>query len=185
MKKIICAVTITLLLCLAACGQSDGTDSIPLGDLMETILKDVPDMPMTMDTAIDSENFSSFLFIQPIEGAQGLASEAAIGSIAHSVVLLRLPEDVNGDAVAAEIKNNANPRKWICVEAEKQSWRKAETPYCLSCPGKRPPTPWRKISDQPGNNSTAFAPSEHRPLLCLYTLSAAVIMPAAVFLFRK
>ena len=119
MKKIICAVTITLLLCLAACGQSDGTDSIPLGDLMETILKDVPDMPMTMDTAIDSENFSSFLFIQPIEGAQGLASEAAIGSIAHSVVLLRLPEDVNGDAVAAEIKNNANPRKWICVEAEK------------------------------------------------------------------
>lgn len=115
MKKIICAVTITLLLCLAACGQSDGADSIPLGDLMETILKDVPDMPMTMDTAIDSENFSSFLFIQPIEGAQGLASEAAIGSIAHSVVLLRLPEDVNGDAVAAEIKNNANPRKWICV----------------------------------------------------------------------
>ena len=144
-EKIICAVTITLLLCLAACGQSDGTDSIPLGDLMETILKDVPDMPMTMDTAIDSENFSSFLFIQPIEGAQGLASEAAIGSIAHSVVLLRLPEDVNGDAVAAEIKNNANPRKWICVEAEKTIVEKSGNTILLVMS-------WEKTADAVAEN---------------------------------
>ena len=47
----------------------------------------------------------------------GLAS-AMIGSIAHSVVLLKLPEGADVAAVAADIEANMDPRKWICVEAE-------------------------------------------------------------------
>ena len=45
-------------------------------------------------------------------------SSPMIGSIAHCVVLLRLPDGTDVDEVAEQIKANADPRKWICVEAE-------------------------------------------------------------------
>jgi hypothetical protein len=42
-----------------------------------------------------------------------------IGSIAHSIVLVRVADGEDVNAVVTAIKENINPRKWICVEAEK------------------------------------------------------------------
>jgi len=94
-------------------------DPTPLESIMESLLAGVPDLPMLGNTPLDAENFSFFAFIEQPEGAEGLVSEAMIGSIAHSVVLIRLPEGVDASEVAAQMEANADPRKWICVEAEK------------------------------------------------------------------
>ena len=43
-----------------------------------------------------------------------------IGSIAHSVVLVRVEDNANVEDVKNKIKENVNPRKWICVGVEKE-----------------------------------------------------------------
>jgi len=63
--------------------------------------------------------FPAFTFIDYIEGAEAVISEGMISAIAHSVVLVRVPEGTDAADVAAQIEANADPRKWICVEAEK------------------------------------------------------------------
>jgi len=68
---------------------------------------------------LDDEMFSFFTFIDRPEGAVAMTADAAIGSIAHSVVVVKVPEGVDAATVAADIEANADPRKWICVEAEK------------------------------------------------------------------
>lgn len=134
MKKLsllfICAA---MLLALVACGGGNGTggesqkpeadgkpgDTMSLEDIFADILDGVEDLPAVDNVSITDENFKSFLFVDPIEGAEALASEGMINAIAHSAVLLRVPEGTDAEAVAKEIETNADPRKWICAEAEK------------------------------------------------------------------
>lgn len=130
MKKILALLTsIVILLCiLAACGEAatGGGSEIEekvaaqqLADTMAEILDGVDDLPMPMETELTAEQFPAYLFIDYIEGAEALASDAAIGAIAHSVCLLKLPEGKDAAAVAKDIEENADARKWICVEAKK------------------------------------------------------------------
>ena len=89
-----------------------------LCSVMASILS-VVEIPNCGDTVLDSSNVEYFAFIPYIEGVEAICREAMIGSIAHSVVLLKLPDGSDVESVAKSIKDNANPRKWICVEAEK------------------------------------------------------------------
>ncbi|MDD3165705.1 MAG: hypothetical protein PHS97_07595 [Oscillospiraceae bacterium] len=95
-----------------------GATDASLSDIIADILDGVSDLPMVGDIELTAENFSYYTFIDAIDGAEAMASEAMIGSIAHSVVLVRLPAGSDAETVAKDIKDNANPRKWICVEAE-------------------------------------------------------------------
>ena len=90
-----------------------------LSAMMGKILTDVGELPVLGEMPLDSENFSYYAFCEYQEGLEGLASEAMMGSIAHSVVLVNVPEGISASAIAEEIETNADPRKWICVEAEK------------------------------------------------------------------
>lgn len=122
MFALLCAAV--LVFSLAACGSKKDETTDPLADkslteVMDSILTDVTDLPMAANVDLDKDNFASYAFTPWADGYEGLASEAQIGSIAHSVVLIRVPEGTDAAAVAAEIEQNANPRKWICVEAEK------------------------------------------------------------------
>lgn len=128
MKKsitlILCAV---MVLSMAACSAGNGGsadaqkpgDTMSLEEIFENILTDVEDVPMIGNMPIDKETFESYLFVAPIDGAEALASEGMISAVAHSAVLLRVPEGTDVEAVRAEIEANADPRKWVCVEAEK------------------------------------------------------------------
>lgn len=97
----------------------DASKAGSLEEVMTNLLKGVDTQIMTMNTEVTPDRFSWYFGIDPIEGAQGLASEAMIGSIAHSVGLLRVPEGVDVAKTAAAIEQKIDPRKWICVEAEK------------------------------------------------------------------
>lgn len=93
--------------------------SMTLSEILAAIQDGVPDLPGVGDIPLDSENFAYYMFIDPVEGGEAMASEAMIGSIAHSIVLLKTPEGADVEAIAQSVRDNANPRKWICVEAEK------------------------------------------------------------------
>ncbi len=41
-----------------------------------------------------------------------------MGSQAYSMVLVRVSDSANAASVAQTMKDNINPRKWICVEAD-------------------------------------------------------------------
>lgn len=99
--------------------QTESTDAEKLDDIMNELLKDVNIDIKTGNTEVTADKFSWYFGIDAIEGAEGLASETMIGSIAHSICILRLPEGSDAGKIADSIRENIDPRKWICVEAEK------------------------------------------------------------------
>ena len=75
-------------------------------------------LPMMLgNIEVNSENVEGFLGTANVEYVEALASESMVGSIAHSVVLVRTDDASKTAEVAQTIKDNVNPRKWICVEA--------------------------------------------------------------------
>ena len=99
--------------------QKPIADNRNLSEIMAGLYSGIEELPNLMDSPLDSSNFEFFTFAKYIDGAEGYASEPMMSSIAHSVVLVRLPEGADVKAFASEMESNANPRKWICVEAEK------------------------------------------------------------------
>ena len=78
----------------------------------------IPGYMMMVELSVeDPEAFQSYTFVPYVEGMTGVSCEAAMGQ-AHSVVLLNVPEGTDVAGLCEEIRTNANPRKWICVEAE-------------------------------------------------------------------
>lgn len=87
-------------------------------DTLQKLVAGAADDIMCDNIILPAEQYPYYLFIDYIDGSIAASASAMIGSIAHSVVLLKLPEDADVAAVAADIEANMDPRKWICVEAE-------------------------------------------------------------------
>lgn len=124
MKRIVAALLCgLLLLALAACGGGEKPgDTMSAEEILNTLYEGAgeEDLPMgLMSMKVEAEMFEYHLFVPEIEGADAWVSESAVGAIAHSVAVIRLPEDADTEAVAEEIRTNMDPSKWICVTAEK------------------------------------------------------------------
>ncbi len=92
-----------------------------LTEIMEKLNKEIPEdnIPMALgDIEITEETIANFVGTEDIEYKEALASESQIGSIAHSVVLIRTKENADIESIKTKIKENVNPRKWICVGVE-------------------------------------------------------------------
>lgn len=77
------------------------------------------ELPMLGTIELGAEDFESHAFIPYNEEYKAVLNQPMIGSIAHAVVIVETPDAETAKTVAQEMKENANPRKWICVEAEK------------------------------------------------------------------
>lgn len=99
-------------------GSSDKGD---LTTLMGKLLGKSAGEMSVITEKISADAFKSNLFIDYIEGAEAVSSTAMMSSVAHSVCILKLPEGTDATKVKAEIEKNMDPRKWVCVEAEKAS----------------------------------------------------------------
>ena len=121
-KKIV-LILLALLVALSAvaCGKSakDPFEGKTIEESMDMILEGV-ETPDAMSMVLTQEDTPYFMFTQLPEGAEAVVSEGMINAIAHSVVLMRVAEGTDAAAIAAEVEANADPRKWICVEAEKK-----------------------------------------------------------------
>ena len=112
-------IALILKFSLTGCGQKnvEGT----LEEIMDKVYASIPEDQrpmMLMNTEVTKENVEMYLGTSDIEFEEALASESATGSIAHSVVLIRVKDNANVDAIEEKIEKSVNPRKWICVEAE-------------------------------------------------------------------
>ena len=121
MKKILLFVTALFIsVTLTACGENKNVTGT-LEEIMDKVYADIPqeERPMMLtNIPIDSENIEFYLGTSDIEYEEALASESGVGSIAHSVVLVRVKDNANIEAIKEKIENSVNPRKWVCVEAE-------------------------------------------------------------------
>ena len=111
---------LSLLLGLTACGKNENISGT-LEEIMEKVYADIPENErpmMLMNTELTDENVEYYLGTTDIKYEEAMASESGVGSIAHSVVLVRVSDDANVEEVKSKIKENVDPRKWICVEAE-------------------------------------------------------------------
>lgn len=129
MKKLSLVLVCALLLALfAGCGASSSSSSaggnIPgsLEEIMEKLYEGIDEnnMPMVANTELTAENAESFVGVPASDFKEGLASDAMINAVAHSVCLLRAEDAAAAEELAKAVDEKADPRKWICVEAEKK-----------------------------------------------------------------
>ena len=91
-----------------------------LEEIMTKLYAGIPaeNLPMMLgNVELNSENVAYYLGTSEVEYKEALASESMVGAIAHSVSLVRVENAREAKKVVAKIKENADPRKWICVEA--------------------------------------------------------------------
>ncbi len=104
---------------LTGCGNKNVEGTLP--EIMEKLYEGISEdeMPMmTENIELNDENFVNYAFVDDVNYSEALVSESMITSTAHSVVLIRLEDAKDSENVVEELKEKANPRKWICVEAE-------------------------------------------------------------------
>ena len=96
-----------------------------LVDIMDGLYEGIAEeeLPMMLqNTELTEENIENYIGTKDINWSEAIVSESMVGSIAHSVVLIRMSENANEKDIEEAkqiIEENANPSKWICVTAEK------------------------------------------------------------------
>lgn len=113
---------------LTACGGTEKAENLLADKTLEEILAAIyeekkPEMPL-MENAVDLTDPDATLYCTGLSKEdtemveEVLVSEPAMGSQAYSLVLLRVKDENDAEAVASAVKNGIDPRKWICVEAD-------------------------------------------------------------------
>ena len=96
-------------------------DPYSLGGIMDRLYEGVnAELPNTMQMEITKETSAYYLGIENMEFEEAVASEPMMGSIAHSICLVKVKEGTDVEKVKAEIKEKVDPRKWICVGVERE-----------------------------------------------------------------
>ena len=136
MKKVLSVVlALALVLSMTACGgkknQETETAAQTVAGTMEELLnKTIEQRPVEfmggvipVDLTDSSEDglwaLKSYTGLDSAEKiSEAAAFEPMMGSIAFSMVLVRVAEGADAKAVAESMKSGIDTRKWICVEAD-------------------------------------------------------------------
>ena len=126
-KKILLVIMVfTMAMFITGCGKEEMKDSNIEGTLEEIMTKVYEKLPednrpmMLGNIEVTEENVEYYLGSSDIKYTEALASEPGIGSIAHSVVLLRVEDGEDIEKVKTTIKEKVDPRKWLCVGVERE-----------------------------------------------------------------
>ena len=126
MKKMIALVLVLVMaLSLAACGNK-AADKTPLaGTMEENTLKVMEIAPVEFMGAVlpvDLADADATWYFTGLSDAAQITDvavyEPMMGSQAFSLVMVRAAEGVDAKEVAQQMKDNIDPRKWICVGAD-------------------------------------------------------------------
>lgn len=136
MKKFVSVIlALSLVLSLAACGgkktQETEAPAMNVSGTMEELLnKTIEQRPVEfmggvipVDLTDSSEDglwaLKSYTGLEDASKiTEAAAFEPMMGSMAFSMVLVRLAEGADSKAVAESMKSGIDTRKWICVEAD-------------------------------------------------------------------
>lgn len=98
--------------------------------LLQQLVGGINDEMAIMEDEIYTDSFEWLVGVPYVEGAYAVMSAPMMNAIAHEVILIELPEGTDVEAFAADVEANLNPRKWVCVEAEK-TWVKTSGQYVV------------------------------------------------------
>ena len=140
MKKIFAMLlALTMLFSFAACGSKTAqptttpttAPAATVEGTMEELLNKVVEIQpvefmggtMPIDLTDKSEDgLWNIKYNTGLDSAEGLTDAAVfgpmMGSIAYSMVMVRVAEGADVKAIAEGMKTGIDPRKWICVEAD-------------------------------------------------------------------
>lgn len=123
----IAMITITLGICLSLFGCTKKEDQLEgsLPDLMKELYAGAGigenDIMYLENIEVTKDNISYYLGVEELDYKEAIASESMVGSIPHSVVLVRMNENADVEKAKKEILEKVNPNKWICVSVEKNN----------------------------------------------------------------
>lgn len=101
-----------------------------LSGLIEQLVAGINDEMMVGTMEITADMYEYYA-IPALEGVYAVVSMPMIGSIAHEVVLVEVPEGEDAEAFAVQMQDQLNPMKWVCVQPE-NTWVKAYGNYVVS-----------------------------------------------------
>ena len=80
-------------------------------------------LPSIFTQSVDMTDEDTVKYVTALEDISNIeyvtVSEPMMTSQAYSLVLVKVKEGTDADKIAKEMNENADPRKWICVTAEK------------------------------------------------------------------
>jgi len=138
MKKLhLILLTLILVISFTAC-QSKDVDTNPIKNnnlegSLESILDKIYETADIDDsfkdyienglqtTEITAENAGYFLGKEDIEFETAIASEPMMSSSAYSLCLVKVKEGADIEKIKTDIKENVDPRKWICVGVDPEN----------------------------------------------------------------
>ncbi len=118
MRKILCLILICLVVGLCfGCSKTSDTLNDSLKSIMNKLYDGISedDIPELERTKVNKDNEEYYLGKITFEYDDALASEPVMTSVAHSVVLIRVKDELTAEKAKEELKETVNPRKWICV----------------------------------------------------------------------
>lgn len=135
MKKVIAILLCAALMAamFAGCGKADSGStgaskvSLTLEELLEKMTTEVPVEFAAGTTILDLSDTSeegtwalkSYTGLDNADDIlEALAFEPMMGSLAYSLVLVRVAQGKDAQAVAQAMQSGIDTRKWICVEAD-------------------------------------------------------------------
>ena len=123
MKKVFRLLIVALLsLSLAACSEKSDNIDLSLDEIMDRLYEGIPEeeLPAMKEyIQVNADNEYWYLGTEGLEFEEALAVEPMIGSIAHSVVLVRVKDGDDVTAIEDQIREDIDTRKWVCVGIEK------------------------------------------------------------------
>ncbi len=133
MKKLIVVIlALVTVLSLGACSKTnDKSNNLDgsLNEIMDKIyetadleddFRDYVENGMMLEE-VNAERAEYFLGKSDIEFEEALASEPMIQPGAYSLVLVRAKEGADIEKIKTEIRENADPNKWICVGVNEEN----------------------------------------------------------------
>lgn len=123
-KKIILSLLIIPLIAITLTACSKNVEG-NLSDLMDKVYSEVyidvaederPYLETFDALEVAPDNLEYYIGTTDIEYEEIYVTEPAMSSIAHSTVLIRMKDGADIEAAKTKIKDNVNPRKWLCVE---------------------------------------------------------------------
>ncbi len=133
MKKLIALVlAMVMVFSLAACSNTAKTENADLGTLPEIIDKMYEKADLDAETRefvdsdiygpvtyeLEKENLVYYFGVEIPNAEEAYASEPEMNANPFSICLVRVKDGTDVEALKADIKANANPHKWVCVEVD-------------------------------------------------------------------
>ena len=122
MKKVLMIITLSMVLFLNTGCKSDNIEG-SLSDIMAKLYEgiDSDSLEDLENIVVDSENQDYYIGDVSFKYTEALASEPAMSSVAHSVVLVRVKDTLDIEKYKEEIKKKVDPEKWVCVSVDENN----------------------------------------------------------------